>query len=310
MTHRSSKLPVKFYGFTLIELLVTISIIAILIGILLPVLRAARIASQEVASKSNLRQIMIGYTLYQTDFDGHVLWGYPPPSIEGVTIQVRVPGSETSSGRPALITDFTAQRYPYRLMPYVGWNWNLLYNAQEVPEEDGSSLLDLSYFRSTSPDYGINSVFVGGWASQNPQFSALSGFYNTGKGGGVFGGASEWKVRTDAHVAFRSHEIQNPGRLVTFTDTETASEDKESGHVTVMPPKFGTANSSVSQLWTVESQVAKAATNGTFDLFGVPKGWYSDLVMSSFFDGHVQALSAPQLSDMKFWANDPDIYEP
>ncbi len=73
---RAARASLYRYAFTLIELLVVISIIALLVGILLPALGAARKTAQDAACKSNIRTIGQALHMYVAD----ELDGYLPPS--------------------------------------------------------------------------------------------------------------------------------------------------------------------------------------------------------------------------------------
>ena len=65
-------------GFTLIELLVVISIIALLIGLLMPALKKAKESARRAVCLSNLRQISNGLHVYANEFNGR----FPPTHLE------------------------------------------------------------------------------------------------------------------------------------------------------------------------------------------------------------------------------------
>ena len=63
-------------AFSLIELLVVVAIIALLVAVLLPALRSARLAARQTQSLSNLRQLLIAQEAYRGDFSGWLAFDY------------------------------------------------------------------------------------------------------------------------------------------------------------------------------------------------------------------------------------------
>ena len=59
-------------GFTLIELLVVIAIIALLLAIIMPALNAVKVVAQKVVCRNNVRQQVLGVTLYSEENNSYV----------------------------------------------------------------------------------------------------------------------------------------------------------------------------------------------------------------------------------------------
>src|SRR4051812_22542275 len=66
----------RYSAFTLVELLVVIGIIAVLIGVLLPVLSKARGRAETIACQSNLRQVVQACVQYTIEYKGSYPWGF------------------------------------------------------------------------------------------------------------------------------------------------------------------------------------------------------------------------------------------
>ena len=276
----------KLRGFTLIEVLVVLAIVALLMSVLLPGLGRARAAGKEVRGMSNLRQLLAAYTLYHTENDDHVLYGYAPPSVGGKDIVIH----DKASGYD--FKGLPAQRYPWRISPYLSDVWGVVYGHAKPPPRPASSdsksvAFSKAYRISVHPTFGINSAYVGG----HDHF-LYKGFIRDG---------ATYLPNRGAHVVFRASEVRKPSQLLVFADSKSRGggvNETDEGLSYVSPPR---AN---GHQWEVVDGKFKVLNGPGF--LGLPEGRYSARAVTSFFDGHVKRLLPEELDDMRLWANKAD----
>lgn len=128
-------------AFTLVELLVVISIVAILIALLLPVLGRARQAAQRVTCSSNMRQAGIAFNVYMTD---HKLW--LPIMFENIYWAAPIYGA---------LSDPSQVNYVNSLIPENGRHCST-YSFREVSGDGGYPFVWSYLFPGLSSSYGFN----------------------------------------------------------------------------------------------------------------------------------------------------------
>lgn len=253
------------HGFTLIELLVVIGIIALLAGIALPVVNNVQRKTRATVETNSARQIVAGYLAYAADNDGELLPGY----LAGASVEF--PNGDVGAGPEA-------ERYPWRLAPYLQWNADI-YMINDLQKSVASMDLQSTEYRymvSLAPALGLNTYCVGGYQT-----------------------ATSTMAKND--VATRLGSLERP--VVAFVSARTktsATSGAQSGDVAgsffVRPPIFGGAR------WKTGAFDEKKASLD----YGNVDFRHSGKAVTSFTDGSVRMLTIDELRDMRLWARNAD----
>ena len=169
---------------------------------------------------NDLRQVMIGYTQYYGANGGRLMLGYPPVALAGGPGVYDPRMNRTYMGGTA---GLVLQRYPWRMLPYVGNLWEILHGHEEMPPLPDAATSDAdaltkAYDLSLYPTIGMNSVFVGGDTTFD----------------GFVGGQPNYRK----HVVFRASEVRRPTELIVFADCREFNDTLlEHGWFRLTPPR-------------------------------------------------------------------------
>lgn len=269
-------------AFTLIELLVCVAIITVLIAIMLPSLSKARQTAKRTQCMSGLKQVITGYTMYHQEQGGALLLGYTPSTVNGKAVLVTLPTGQTL-GWPV------SGRYAWRLSPFVGNVWKIMYQHAPAPpsptaEDSDAMAFSKAYALSSSPEFGLNSVYVGGHSG--PVYQGFAG--------------PDGDTPTSTHAVYRANMVRRPAELIVFAE----SREKNAGGAANSTTGFFllTAPFANGQKWDVEGDQFKVkAPSGV--LMGLPEGRNGKGTVTAFFDSHVEVMKPSELRDMRYWAN-------
>ncbi len=264
---KMSDTPRRNAAFTLVELLVVISIIAILGAIAFPVVQSIRKKGAMVTETNAARQSVAAYLSRAAEYEGELL-----PAFQ-FSASVDFPNGDAVGGPEA-------QRYPWRLAPYLQWNANGVFMINDLRKTVAGLDPQSSQYRymvSLAPALGMNAYCVGGYQT-----------------------ASGSLAKTD--VATRLAQVERASSLLTFVSarTKTSGSGTKDGDLAgsffVRPPVFSGVK------WKAGAfDASKAGLD-----YGNVDFRYNGKAVAAFLDGSTRLLSIDELRDMRLWARNAE----
>lgn len=261
-------------AFTLVELLVVIGVIAVLLGILLPVISGSRRQAAMTEELSGARQLMVGYLLYTQENRGAL--------IPGRIIIKKYPGMRVpDDGGRELKPDEVANRWPWRLMTVIphGLRGTILLNERATALADRDQD-NWSYLVSVFPSFGMNMVDIGG--------------------------DLEDPASNHANYLTKITQSRFSSQLIVFASAR--ADASVHGYFYVRPPNYR------MQSWPSATKWPNRAYDESDDayLWGYVHPRWKGKAVVGCLDGHAEALTVDELRDMTRWsesaarAGDPD----
>lgn len=259
-------------GFTLVELLVVMAILAALVAVLIPVMSRVRATADKAREVSAARGLLSAWQQYAHDSNGNLLPGYRAglPAFD----ERREPIAAQTIG-------VTANRWVWRLAPYIGHDFNALYvgeNERLLRELETTDYSNYLYQTSVFPSFGLNSAWVGGDENFGGFSNAFLNLY------GKF-------------YATRMSEIARPATLAVFASAR-GQDTAPGGSTTGVAEGFFRIRSPYfdARVWGAAYDPEDPAAWGNLSARNGGE------IVTGFADGHVESLLPEAIDDMRLWA--------